>query len=155
MTAHYPTLTGAIATYPPAVSPAKHPLPARNLADFASSVTVFTLAADDLGSLIDRARTDLPGLAEQEAVFVPGAPDQRNNRREREVVAEQDGLEEQARQQDRAHGGEQGVDRSETPHADRDRDGDCTPGGAQEIGVGQLTVVVEERHPELILSERQ
>jgi len=69
MTAHYPTLTGAIATYPPAVSPAKHPLPARNLADFARSVAVFTLAAEDLGSLVDRARIDLPGLAAPEAVL--------------------------------------------------------------------------------------
>jgi predicted GNAT family N-acyltransferase len=69
MTAHYPTIKGAIAAYPPAVYPAKHPLPARNLEDFARDVVVFTLAADDLGSLIDRARTDLPGLAAEQAVL--------------------------------------------------------------------------------------
>ena len=68
MTAHYPTIKAAIATFPPAVHPAKHPLPARNLEDFARNVVVFTLAAEDLGSLMDRARIDLPGLAAEEAV---------------------------------------------------------------------------------------
>lgn len=68
MTVH-PTMIGATPINPPAVHPAKHPLPARNLEDFARSVLVFTLGAHDLGPLMDRAKVDLPGLASTEAVL--------------------------------------------------------------------------------------
>ena len=69
MTAHYPTLTGDLATVPPAVHPAKHPLPADNLESFARDVVVFTLQAADLPGLMRRAEADLPGLASPEAVL--------------------------------------------------------------------------------------
>ncbi|MDB5632001.1 MAG: putative N-acetyltransferase YjcF [Tardiphaga sp.] len=69
MTAHYPTITSATPTYPPAVHPAKHPLPADNLEAFAGNVVVFTLAAGDLGRLMKSAEIDLPGLASQQAVL--------------------------------------------------------------------------------------
>lgn len=69
MTAHYPNITGAPAIFPPAVHPAKHPLPADNLQDFARDVVVFTLAQDDLAGLIERARVDLPGLAAPQAAL--------------------------------------------------------------------------------------
>jgi predicted GNAT family N-acyltransferase len=68
MTVHSPII-GAEPTNPPAVHPAKHPLPARNIEDFAQDVVVFTLGADDLGSLLDGAKIDLPGLASREAVL--------------------------------------------------------------------------------------
>lgn len=68
MTAHYPAIKGAVATHAPAVYPANHPLPARNLEQFARDVAVFTLATGDLGSVLERARADLPGLACEEAV---------------------------------------------------------------------------------------
>lgn len=68
MTAHYPIITGATPTYPPAVHPAKHPLPADNLEAFAGTVVVFTLAADALGPLLKAAEHDLPGLASQQTV---------------------------------------------------------------------------------------
>ena len=63
------TMVGALPTHPPAVHPAKHPLPARNLADFAQDVVVFMLGADGLGPLMDRAKIDLPGLAARESVL--------------------------------------------------------------------------------------
>jgi predicted GNAT family N-acyltransferase len=68
MTVHS-AMIGARPTSPPAVHPAKHPLPARNLEDFAQDVVVFTPGADDLGRLMDRAEVDLPGLASREAVL--------------------------------------------------------------------------------------
>jgi predicted GNAT family N-acyltransferase len=69
MTAHYTAPTGASPTFPPAVHAAKHPLPAQNLPRFSQHVVVFTLAAADLGALMQRAEVDLPGLAPQEAVL--------------------------------------------------------------------------------------
>jgi predicted GNAT family N-acyltransferase len=68
MTVHS-TITGARPTDPPAVHPAKHPLPARNIGDFAQNVVVFTLAGRDLGPLLDRAELDLPGLASRRSVL--------------------------------------------------------------------------------------
>jgi predicted GNAT family N-acyltransferase len=68
MTIHS-TVFSAQPADPRAVYPAKHPLPARNLEDFAQSVVVFTLGAADLGPLMERARIDLPGLASKEAVL--------------------------------------------------------------------------------------
>jgi predicted GNAT family N-acyltransferase len=68
MTAHSTILLGLLPAGPTAVHPAKYPLPARNIEDFARNVVVFTLGADDLGPLMDRARLDLPGLASREAV---------------------------------------------------------------------------------------
>jgi predicted GNAT family N-acyltransferase len=65
-------LIGARPTSPPAVHPAKYPLPAGNAGNieaFAEDVVVFTLGADDLGPLMDRAEIDLPGLASREAVL--------------------------------------------------------------------------------------
>jgi predicted GNAT family N-acyltransferase len=68
MTVHS-AIIGARPTTPPAVHPAKHPLPARNIEDFARNVVVFTLGADDLGPMMDRAEVDLPGLASRDAVL--------------------------------------------------------------------------------------
>jgi predicted GNAT family N-acyltransferase len=68
MTVHS-TIIGARPTNAPAVHPAKHPLPARNIEDFARDVVVFTLGAGDLGPMLDRAEVDLPGLASREAVL--------------------------------------------------------------------------------------
>ena len=67
MTAHYPTITG-VAACPPVVHAAKHPLPADNLETFAGNVVVFTLIADDLAAVMGLAKTDLPGLASEQAV---------------------------------------------------------------------------------------
>jgi predicted GNAT family N-acyltransferase len=69
MTAHSSILGLLPTTSPAAVHPAKYPLPARNIEDFARDVVVFTLGADDLGPLMDRAKLDLPGLASREAVL--------------------------------------------------------------------------------------
>jgi predicted GNAT family N-acyltransferase len=68
MTVHS-TVFNVQPTDPRAVHPAKHPLPAGNIEDFAQNVVVFTLGADDLGPLMDRAKIDLPGLASKEAVL--------------------------------------------------------------------------------------
>jgi predicted GNAT family N-acyltransferase len=68
MTVHS-TIIGARPIDPPAVHPAKHPLPARNIEDFARDVVVFTLGAGDLGPVMDRAALDLPGLASRQAVL--------------------------------------------------------------------------------------
>jgi predicted GNAT family N-acyltransferase len=68
MTVHS-TIIGAQPINAPAVHPAKHPLPARNIEDFARDVVVFTLGAGDLGPLMDRAEVDLPGLASRETVL--------------------------------------------------------------------------------------
>jgi predicted GNAT family N-acyltransferase len=68
MTIHS-TVFNALPIDPPAVHPAKHPLPARNIEDFAQNVVVFTLGAHDLGPLMNRAKIDLPGLASEEAVL--------------------------------------------------------------------------------------
>jgi predicted GNAT family N-acyltransferase len=68
MTAHS-TILGLLPAGAAAVHPAKYPLPARNIEDFARDVVVFTLGADDLGPLLERAKLDLPGLASSEAVL--------------------------------------------------------------------------------------
>ncbi len=68
MTVHS-TIIGAERTAPPAVHPAKYPLPARNIEDFGRNVVVFTLDVDDLGLMMDRAKIDLPGLAPRESVL--------------------------------------------------------------------------------------
>jgi predicted GNAT family N-acyltransferase len=68
MTAHS-TILGLLPSGAAALHPAKYPLPAENIEDFARDVVVFTLAADDLGPLMDRAELDLPGLASREAVL--------------------------------------------------------------------------------------
>ena len=52
----------------PAIYPAKHPLPAKNIETFADDVVVFTQSGAELDSLLARARIDLPGLAGAEAV---------------------------------------------------------------------------------------
>jgi predicted GNAT family N-acyltransferase len=64
----YSTMIGALPTEAPAVYPAKHPLPAGNIEEFAREVVVFTLGTEHLGRMMDRARLDLPGLASREAV---------------------------------------------------------------------------------------
>ena len=69
MTAHSSILGLLPTTSAAAVHPAKYPLPARNIEDFARDVVVFTLGADDLSPLLDRAKLDLPGLASREAVL--------------------------------------------------------------------------------------
>src|SRR5205814_2945927 len=67
MTAHS-SILGLLPAGPEAIHPAKYPLPADNIEEFARNVVVFTLGADDLGPLMDRAKLDLPGLASMEAV---------------------------------------------------------------------------------------
>ena len=52
----------------PAIYPAKHPLPAKNIETFADDVVVFTQSGAELDSLLARARIDLPGLAGAEPV---------------------------------------------------------------------------------------
>ena len=68
MTAHPGGLPGARPVPPPAVYPAKHPLPASNLPEFASDVVVFTPSAAHLDRLIAIASADLEALASREAV---------------------------------------------------------------------------------------
>jgi predicted GNAT family N-acyltransferase len=68
MTVHHGGLPGAKPVPPPAVYPAKHPLPASNLAEFARDVVVFTPSASHLERLIATASADLAGLAGKEAV---------------------------------------------------------------------------------------
>jgi predicted GNAT family N-acyltransferase len=68
MTVHS-AIIGAKPTEPPAVHPAKHPLPARNIEDFARDVVVFPLGASDVDGLLVGASLDLPGLAPREAVL--------------------------------------------------------------------------------------
>lgn len=69
MTAHIRSVTHAERTYPLAIYPAKHPLPAKNLEGFAEDVVVFTPAGNKLDAVLSRARIDLPGLAEADAVY--------------------------------------------------------------------------------------
>ena len=68
MTVHHGGLPGAALVPPPAVYPAKYPLPASNLAEFAGDVVVFTPSAAHLGRLIATASADLAALASKEAV---------------------------------------------------------------------------------------
>lgn len=68
MTAHS-SILGLLPANPAAVHPARYPLPADNIEDFARDVVVFTLAAEDLDPLMDRARHDLPGLASRESIL--------------------------------------------------------------------------------------
>jgi predicted GNAT family N-acyltransferase len=68
MTAHS-SILGLLPAGGAAVHPARYPLPADNIEDFARDVVVFTLGGEDLGQLIDRAQHDLPGLASRESVL--------------------------------------------------------------------------------------
>jgi predicted GNAT family N-acyltransferase len=68
MTAHS-SILGLLPAGAAVVHPATYPLPADNIEDFARDVVVFTLGAEDLGRLIERARYDLPGLASSESVL--------------------------------------------------------------------------------------
>jgi predicted GNAT family N-acyltransferase len=68
MTVHHGDLPGALPVPPPAVYPAKHPLPASNLEEFARDVVVFTPSAAHLDRLIATASADLKALASKEAV---------------------------------------------------------------------------------------
>src|SRR4051812_9902253 len=68
MTAHS-SILGLLPTGTAGLHPARYPLPADNIEDFARDVVVFTLGADDLVPLMDRAKHDLPGLASREAVL--------------------------------------------------------------------------------------
>lgn len=68
MTIHHGDLPGALPVPPPAVYPAKHPLPARDLPEFARDVVVFTPSAAHLDRLIEIANADLDGLATREPV---------------------------------------------------------------------------------------
>jgi predicted GNAT family N-acyltransferase len=61
MTVHHRDLQGALAVPPPAVYPAKHPLPASNLAEFARDFVVFTPSAACLAKLIADASPDFEG----------------------------------------------------------------------------------------------
>src|SRR5947209_3927508 len=68
MTIHHGDLPGALPVPPPAVYPAKHPLPASDLPEFARDVVVFTPSAAHLDRLIEIASADLEGLASREPV---------------------------------------------------------------------------------------
>ncbi len=68
MTVHHGDLPGALPVPPPAVYPAKHPLPASNLTEFARDVVIFTPSAAHLDRLIATASADLKGLASKEPV---------------------------------------------------------------------------------------
>jgi predicted GNAT family N-acyltransferase len=68
MSVHHGDLPGAKPVPPPAVYPAKHPLPASNLPDFAGDVVVFTPSAAHLDRLIATASADLAALASRDAV---------------------------------------------------------------------------------------
>lgn len=69
MTAHFRGITHGEPAYPFAVYPAKHPLPAENIEAFAGDVVVYTPAGNELNAVLNRARIDLPGLAEAGAVY--------------------------------------------------------------------------------------
>src|SRR5437667_7454685 len=68
MTVHHGDLPGALPVPPPAVYPAKHPLPASNLAEFARDFVVFTPSAACLDKLIAGASADVKGLASKAPV---------------------------------------------------------------------------------------
>ncbi len=63
MTVHDPKITRAADTLMQPPFPAKHPLPASNLDQFARGLVIFTPAGRDIDALIARARVDLAGLA--------------------------------------------------------------------------------------------
>ncbi len=68
MTAHVRGVPNAERTYPQTIYPAKHPLPANNLDQFADDVVIFSPARTEIDGALNRARIDLPGLANAEAV---------------------------------------------------------------------------------------
>jgi predicted GNAT family N-acyltransferase len=68
MTAHVRDVQSAERTYPQAIYPAKHPLPADNLDQFAEDVVIFSPSKADIDSALGRARIDLPGLADIDVV---------------------------------------------------------------------------------------
>jgi len=68
MTAHIRGITGIEPGEVLGFGPPKHPLPAQNIEDFAETVVVFTPAGNELNAVLSRARIDLPGLAESDAV---------------------------------------------------------------------------------------
>lgn len=69
MTAHVRSVSDAERTFPQTIYPAKHPLPVENLDGLASEVVIFTPAGNALDPVLSRARMDLPGLAESDAVY--------------------------------------------------------------------------------------
>lgn len=68
MTAHYRDIREAGPACLVDHFPAKHPLPAKNIEEFARDVVVFTPIGRNLDAAITRARVDLPGLAGAEVV---------------------------------------------------------------------------------------
>ena len=68
MTAHYRHIKEAGPAVPIGHFPAKHPLPAKNIEEFARDVVIFTPVGRNLDAAISRARVDLPGLAGSEVV---------------------------------------------------------------------------------------
>lgn len=68
MTAHYRHIKEAGPALPIGQFPAKHPLPARNIEEFARDVVIFTPVGKNLDAAIGRARIDLPGLAGSDVV---------------------------------------------------------------------------------------
>ena len=68
MTVHHGKFQGVLPVPPPAVYPAKHPLPASNLDEFARDVVVFMPSTAQLDHLIAIASVDLKGLASKEPV---------------------------------------------------------------------------------------
>jgi len=69
MTAHIRGITQGEPAYQVNLYPAKHPLPAKNIEEFANNVVVFTPAGNELNAVLGRARIDLPGLAESDVVY--------------------------------------------------------------------------------------
>ena len=68
MTAHYRHIKEAGSAFPVGQYPAKHPLPAKNIEEFARNVVIFTPIGGNLDAAISRARIDLPGLAGSDVV---------------------------------------------------------------------------------------
>lgn len=68
MTIHDPKMTRAADTLAQPPHPAKHPLPADNLDQFARGLVIFTPAGREIDALVARARVDLTGLARTEVV---------------------------------------------------------------------------------------
>jgi len=68
MTAHIRGITQGEPAYQVNLYPPKHPLPAKNIEEFADSVVVFSPVGNELDVVLNRARIDLPGLAGSDAV---------------------------------------------------------------------------------------
>src|SRR5690348_12152314 len=69
MTAHVRDLPSAEQIFPSPLFPPKHQLPATSLDRSARDVVVFTPVGNQIDSALERARIDLPGLADSAVVY--------------------------------------------------------------------------------------